>query len=267
MAGQAITAELERRVVRVRRVIERSLVALPALAVRKIVIAARVAVLARHRLVGSLKREVRRPVTEGGRIPRRGRMALGTIPGQAAGLVIRVLCLIKRALVALPAISIGQVVVAVRVAVLAGRRRVRSREGKVRGSMIERGWSPGKHRMAARAIVIELSRRVAWRPDVVEIVFVALETIRVRKLVVSIDMTILAINSLVRAFKRKLRGRVIERRGLPGIRRMTGLAVAAELAGRVVRILDGIEILFVTLLAIRVRQRVITANVAIFAIQ
>jgi len=69
MAEQAIMAELERGVVRVRRVIDRGLVALPALAVSKVVIAVGVTVLARHRLVGSLKRKIRCSMTERGWTP------------------------------------------------------------------------------------------------------------------------------------------------------------------------------------------------------
>ena len=73
----------------------------------------------------------------------------------------------------------------------------------------------------------------------VEIGLVTLPAVRVRDVVITVDMARLAWFREVRSGERKLRRRVIEGRGLPRLRVVAGHAVMGELRSHVVRLLRG----------------------------
>jgi hypothetical protein len=99
----------------------------------------------------------------------------------------------------------------------------------------------------------------------IEGLFMTLPAIRIDQLVVPADMTFLAKRLRVSPLESELRCRVIERAGFPIEGRVAGRAVMRELGVHVIRKRCLIEILLMTLIAVRVDERVIVVDVASIA--
>jgi hypothetical protein len=153
MTGGAISAELRRYVIRLRRLIEIRLMALPAIGVCEVVVSANVTRLARLRYVRSLESESRGRMIKRRRVPGRGCMAGHAVMGELRRCMIRLQRLIEICLMALPAISIRQIVVATDVTGFAGLRTMRSIQRKSGGRVVKGRRLPRGCRMACLTLM------------------------------------------------------------------------------------------------------------------
>jgi len=119
--------------------------------------------------------------------------------------------------------------------------------------------------MTILAFTCKLRRRVVRVPRPVEIRFVALEAVRICQVVIAVHVTALARFGLVRAFQRKLRLVMLERRGSPCKSAVTRRAIMIELRHQVVRCLRFVVIVLVALEAIGIPKVVIAVDVAALA--
>ena len=262
VTGQALVGELAGHVIRIRRVVERGLMTLPAVCVRERVIAVRVAVLTRHRDVPALQWELRGRVIERARLVRRGVVAHRAVVRHLPADVIRVLRLVETCLMALPAVRVLQRVIAVGMAILARRGDVRAGERELRGRMTEGGGLPSVHRMALQTVASEFAGHMVRRLGRIELRLMTLEAIHILQRVISIDVAIQAGHRSVRAQQRELGCCVVEGGRLPRRGAVALRTVVAEFPRHVVGILRKGEVLRVALLAVRVGDRVIAVRVA-----
>ncbi len=97
---------------------------------------------------------------------------------------------------------------------------VRAGQRKFRRVMVERRRLPGRRRMARFARPAEILGKMVWIRRRVKIRIVTLIASRVRKIVVTVRVACLALHADVLAGQRKIRRAMVERRWLPGRRRM-----------------------------------------------
>ncbi len=108
---------------------------------------------------------------------------------------------------------------------LTENRCVRSGQREFRGCVVEGGRRPGRRRMALIARLREISRNVIGICRTLEIRLMALETACISKLIISIDVTVHALNSRVRAGKRELCRCVVKCRRGPAVHAVARQAV------------------------------------------
>ena len=237
--------------------------ALPAVGIDKLVVPVGMAGDAGLRLVRALERESRGAVIECRWLPRvqavtRCAIARELIRGM--GWALRT---VEIGGMTLPAIDVGKIVVASRVAGDAGLRLMGALERESRLTMIECRWSPGVLPMAGCAIVRKQVCRMARTLRGIEIARMALPAIDVRQIVIASDVAGGALLGLVRAGQGKPRTAVIEGRGSPGKLRMARGTVVRKLIGEVVRILYAVEIPLMALEALDVGELVVARGVAL----
>ncbi len=119
-------------------------------------------------------------------------------------------------------------------ALAASHRHVRALQRKTRGAVIERRRLPGAGRVAARAGLRKIRRRMIRIRRALKITLMARETVRRCAGELIVHMTLGAHHGEMRAGERKLRAVVVEIGWLPGIKRVANLAIAWEIAGDVV---------------------------------
>lgn len=240
--------------------------ALPAIGVRQMIVAVDMARLARLRLVRSFEREFRARMVEGRRFPRSCSMAFRTVVIEICRNVIRIERLRKIVLVALITTCIGQIVIAVCVALLALRRLMCAGERELRRCMIECRRFPGIHCMTLQTVASEPACRVRRRLCVIVILLVALQTIVVDKIVIPIRMALVTGRRQMRSNQREIRRSVIERGRLPSCRCVALGAIVRELTGGMVRILRVLKIGSMALLAIGKDDCIIPSGMTLFAL-
>jgi hypothetical protein len=119
---------------------------------------------------------------------------------------------LKVRLMTLITVREGQLVVAVDVARLALKRRMRPRKWESCRVVIKRCWRPRGGCVTGLAIMTEVACHMVRIGRALIVGLMALVTVRVRQLIVTISMTRLALNSRVRSGEREPRDAVIERR-------------------------------------------------------
>ena len=132
--------------------------ALPAIGVGQIVIAVDVTGLTGLGEMRTLQREFRRRVIKCRGLPGDGVVALRAVVIELCLGMIRLQCAVESGLVSFPAVGVGQVVIAVDVAGLAGLGEMRALKRKFRRRVIESGGLPRRRVWALRAVSIELCR-------------------------------------------------------------------------------------------------------------
>jgi len=161
---------------------------------------------------------------------------------EIAGDMARVRCLLEIRLMALIAIGIHQLIVAVGVARLASRRRMRPRQWEAGRGVIERRWPPDCRRMTLGAIVAEVPGYVIRIRRLLEIRRMTLIAVSVLNLIVAVHVARLARCCSVRAREREIRARMIERRRSPCRCCVALCAVVTEVACHVVRICYSLKV-------------------------
>jgi len=137
----------------------------------------------------------------------------------------------------------GQVVVAIDVTLRTGQRSVRAREGKPGAVVIEGRIAPCRGVMTGLATGRKLCLPMVGISGAVVVLHVAGRTSRTGQVVVSVGMTLRALQPGVPAGERKAHGVVIEAGRLPRARAMARLAGLRESAGYVIGIGGVAEIL------------------------
>ena len=262
MALRAVVIELRGGMIGLQCGGEITLVTLPTVRVAQLIVSVDVAGLAGFGKVRTLQREFGRRVIEGRGFPGRAVMALRAVVIELRCGVIGLQCGGEIAFVTLPAVRVGQLIVPVDVASLAGLGKVRALQRELGRCVIEGRRFPGRAVMALRAIVIELRCGVIGLQCGGEIALVTLPAVRVGQLIVSVDVASLAGLGKVRALQREFGRRVIEGRGFPGDAVMALRAVVIELRGGMIGLQCGCEIALVTLPAVRVGQLIVSVDVA-----
>lgn len=180
--------------------------------------------------------------------------------------VIGVICLLIIQLVAAVAIGRERRVVIVHVAICAGHvhMRPRQREGCV--VVIEGRGSPACRAMANVALLREADRDMVWIGGLLKIGEVATDARRIGDVVVSVDVTLRALDRGVGASKRPACSGVVKRRGGPVRRRMTNLALLRKPCRGVIWIVRALIILEVARYASCVGDVVIPVDMALHAL-
>jgi hypothetical protein len=189
--------------------------ALPAIGVMHVVIAAGVTAHARFGLVCSDKRKLRRRMIEGRGPPHCLRVAGKTIVRKLIRRMAWILHAVERGFVTLPATGVLKLIIAVHMTLRAKNVDVSAGKRELRARVIERRRPPGGLIMARLAIMRNLIRRMAGVLRGIIRRFVTLPAIRVRKLIVPVDVTFFTSNEYVRPEKRELCRCMIERCRLP----------------------------------------------------
>jgi len=126
------------------------------------------------------------------RIPSCRRVALRTVVTEVAGHVIRIRRSVEVRRVTLVAVRIMQLIIAIHMAIDAGRRHMSTRQSKRRGRVIERRGLPHRCAVTLCAVMTEIVRHVIGIRRTLEICSVALIAIGVMELIIAIHMTGLA---------------------------------------------------------------------------
>jgi len=159
-------------------------------------------------------------------------------------------------------IGVLQLVVTVHVTRLTRDGLVSSCQREVCGSMIKRAPIPACCRVTLRAVVTEIARNVVRVRCLLEIRLVALVTLCVRELIVSVDVARLACSGRMRTCQREVGRCMIERRWSPDGRRMALGAFVTEVRRHMVWTRRQLEIRRMALIAIGVLELIIVINVA-----
>jgi hypothetical protein len=199
--------------------------------------------------------DFRRRVIEGRGLPGDVRVTCRTVVRELCIHVIRLLCLIEVRLMTLPAIDVGDVVIAIDVAGFAGLCLMRPFERKFRFRVIEGRGLPGHIRVACSAVVIKLRIRMVRLLRLVVILFVTLPAVYVIQLVVSVDVAGLTGLQLMGAFKREFCVRMIEGRRFPSVHGVAGKTITVIPPSRVIRVFRIIEVVFMAGKALEGRSR------------
>jgi len=221
-------------VIRIRRALEVLQVAVHAvrIATGQRVVVVDVALGALQRSMRTCEREARCGVIEGRARPRRGVMALSAGLGEAGLHVVRIRGPLEVLQVAADASGVGtrQVVVVIDVTLCAGHCRVGPRQRESRGRVIEGRVCPRNGVVALLTGLREAGLHVIRIRGSLEVLEVATHArrVRVRQVVVVVDVALRALHGRVRTAQGKSSGRVIERRVIPRRSRMTLLAGLRE---------------------------------------
>jgi len=235
-----------RDVIRIVRTLIFRFVARIAIGRKRSVVVVHVAASARDLYVCPYQGESRVVMVERCRLPRRRAVTDVALLGKSPGHVIW----ITRALVVLHVAantgSVGQVVVAIGVAIAALQFQVPSRQGKAAFGMIERGRLPRGSTVAHRAVRRKTRRYVVRIRCFLVILHVAAHARSVGQLVVAVDVAVAALQLGVGARDRETYRSMIETRRLPCGRAVAVLACLRETERNVIRICGFAEIRRVT---------------------
>jgi hypothetical protein len=113
---------------------------------------------------------------------------------------------------------------------------MRARQRKLRQVVIETRRLPRHRRVTGLTILTKVVSNVVWIRRLLEIRLVALSTVRIHKLVVSIDMARLTWLASMSTSQREFCRVMIKCCGLPCISIVTRLAVLAKITRNVVRV-------------------------------
>lgn len=188
VTGLAGLTEIPGDVIRIRGSLEITCVALIAICVDKLVIVVRMAGHTGGGHMGARQREFGRAVVERRGCPGRRRMTRLARLAEAARHVVWVLRSLIIGGVALIAIGIDKLVVATCVTRLARDREMGTGQRKFRRAVVKGRRLPGRSRMARRAILAEIACDVVGICGAPEIGGMALSTVRVHKLIVTISV-------------------------------------------------------------------------------
>jgi len=159
-----------------------------AVGVHKLIVSVYVARLTRRCRVQAGQRELRRTVIEGRRLPHVHRMASLADAAESAGHVIWIRWRGKICCMTLVAASVRQLVVTIDVTRLTRSGNMSPRQGEFRRTVVEGRRLPHRRRVASRAIVTESCRHVVWIHGRRKVARMALITVGVRQLIVTIDV-------------------------------------------------------------------------------
>ena len=265
VAGGTIERELPGKMPRILRSVVVGFMALSTIRVCQRVIAADVALLAGGRDMLSGQRKTRCRVVELRWFPGCGAVAFRAVMGNLSRDMVRVLRLGVFALMALPAVAVGETVVAVRMTFITGGAAVRTGEREVRCGVIEARWFPGTGCVTFETIVIEFAGNVVRLLRRGELALMALVTIRVCQGIVPVHVTFIACGRDVRPGEWKHRCAVIEDDRFPVRCRMTARTIVIEFPRHVVRGRDRIVFILMTCETIRVGESVIPVCMAFIA--
>jgi len=261
-------------VIRIRRTLEIFHVAADAIRIRacQVVVVVDVALGALQSGMRAGQRESGRGVIESRSRPRRGVMALRTSLREAGLYVIRIGSALEILQVAADAsrIRTREVVVVVDVALRALHGRMRARQREAGRGVVEIRVRPRGRVVTLLTGLREPGLYVVRTGRSLEILQVAVDArrLRVRHVVVVVDVALRARHRRVRAGQRETSRGVIERRGRPRRRVVALLTGLCEARLHVIRIRRSLEILQVATDAGRVRggQVVIAVHVALRAL-
>jgi hypothetical protein len=242
VALRAIMVEIAGNVIRVRRLLEISLMALVTVCIHQLIVATNVTWLALRGNVRSGQRKLGCVMVERRRCPIRRWVALRAIVVEITGNVIRVRRLLEIRLVALIAVRIRQLIVAARVTRLALSRNMRPSQRKLGCIVIECCSRPIRCCVTLRAIMVEIAGNVIRVRRLLEISLVALIAIRISQLVIAAGMAWLTLRGNVCTRQREQGGVVIERCRCPIGSRMTLRTIMVEVPSNVIRIRCLLEI-------------------------
>ncbi len=188
MTGGTVLRELIRRVRGIHRRVVIALMTLDAGRVDDRVIPADVTGLARLCRMCSLQREARVVVVEGRGPPCGKRMACGAVMAELASRMRGILGRVEVGFVALPAIGIGQIVIAADVARLARLCGVCAQQREIRVRVVEIRRRPAGGRMADTAVMTELTGCMVGLRRPVIVRGMTLKTVGVRQIVIPPDV-------------------------------------------------------------------------------
>jgi hypothetical protein len=134
---------------------------------------------------------------------------------EIAGDVVRIVCLLEILLMALVTIAVHELIIVIHMARGTLSAHMCSGEWKPRCCVIKRGTVPVDGGMALRAIVAEIAGHVIRVRRLLKILLMALIAIRKHELIVTVDVTRLALRGNVRACQRKAGRGMIECRRSP----------------------------------------------------
>ena len=155
-------------------------------------------------------------------------MALRTIVAEVPGHVIRIRGLLEVGLMTLVTIRVLQLIVTIHVTCLARNCLVRTRQGEVRGAMIEGATSPACRGVTLSAVVAEIPGNMVRVRCLLKVRLVALVAISIHQLIVPVGMARLACRRCVRPCQWEEGRGVIERGWPPYCRRMALRAIVTE---------------------------------------
>ncbi len=162
-------------------------------------------------------------------------------------------------------IGVRDLVIAVRVAGKTWNRHVTAGQWEYRYGMVERRGTPRCCGMTGNAIMTEIPPNMIWINGLLEIVPVTLIATGVDKLVIAVPMALLAGEACVGTREGKASRIVIKCRWLPGICRVTCLAIVTEVSCQMIRRLRRCIIFLVATVAIGRKSGEPIARVALRA--
>ncbi len=204
--------------IRILRLRKLRLVAWIAIRVHELVIAIRVAVLTLYYYMSSGEREARRRMVKRCGMPRRLHVTRQAIVTELSLLMIRICCAIEIRGMTIPA-GVRQILVLIIHVTLIARNRLMCTDKRVAGvRVIERRWEPRCACVAWSAIMIEVAQYVIRTLRLGKLRLVAWIAIRVRQLIVAVDVALYALRRCVASGQWKIRRVVIEGSAIPTVR-------------------------------------------------
>ncbi len=174
---------------------------------------------------------------ECGATPRYLRVTRQTIVTELSLLMIRIRRVVERRRMTIPARMRQILILIVDVALTAIRCLMRANQLEVRRAVIERRRSPHSRVVARRTVLCKARKNV---PRILRLIVLRLMTLLTviieRKLVVVVDVTLLALRCRMSSRQRKLRRVVVERCRSPAACGVTLHAARAEVSLNVIRI-------------------------------
>jgi hypothetical protein len=170
------------------------------------------------------------------RRPRRRCVTGLTILTEVVGDMVGIRRLLEIRLVALSTVRIHKLVIPIRVTAQTWYTGMVTRQRKLRQVVIETRRLPRHRRVTGLTILTKVVSNVVWIRRLLEIRLVALSTVRIHKLVVSIDMARLTWLASMSTSQREFCRVMIKCCGLPCISIVTHLAALAKITRNVVRV-------------------------------
>jgi hypothetical protein len=236
MTGLAVLTENVGDVVRVRRLLVIRQMTLDTSRVHQLVVVVHMACDAGLTGMKARQLELCRTVVKRRRPPCRRGVTHLTILTEAVGNVVRIRRLLKIRLVALSTARIHKLVISIRVTRQTWYTGMVTCQRELRQVVIETRRLPRRRCMTGLTILTEVVGNVVRIRRLLKIRLVALGTVGVNKLVVSIDMARLTWLASMSTSQRKFCRVMIKCCGLPCISVVTGLAVLAKITCNVVRV-------------------------------